>query len=94
MPWKFHWEQVSWSGQVRSWSEECQKPQPPLLLKKYHNTPLICIALYCGAVSAMNSEEEKEMLSVLLPFVSQYASIRIATLLEILVVGVSDASPM
>ena len=27
------------------YSEECQKPQPPLLLKKYRNTPPICIAI-------------------------------------------------
>ena len=26
-------------------SEECQKPQPPLLLKKYCNTPAICTAI-------------------------------------------------
>ena len=26
-------------------SEECQKPQPPLLLKKYRNRPPICIAV-------------------------------------------------
>ena len=31
-----------WSRKV---SEECQKPQPPLLLKKYRNTPPIRIAI-------------------------------------------------
>ena len=59
-------------------SEECQKPQPPLLLKKvsqytsnlYCNTPPICIAV----LPVPQRSEEREILSVLLPFVSQYAS--------------------
>ena len=74
-------------------SEECQKPQPPLLLKKvlqytsnlYRSTPSICIAV----LSVPLCSEEREILSVLLPFVSQHASrlycntppIRIAVLL-------------
>ena len=32
-------------------SEECQTPQPPLLLKKYRNTPPICIAIRLPFVS-------------------------------------------
>ena len=75
-------------------SEECQKPQPPLPLKKvsqytphlYCNTPPICIAV----LSVPLRSEERETWSVLLPFVSQYAShlycntppIRIAVLLR------------
>ena len=59
-------------------SEECQKPQPPLLLKKvsqytshlYCNTPPICTAVLLVPLRS----EEREILSVLLPFVSQYAS--------------------
>ena len=59
-------------------SEECQKPQPPLLLKKvsqytshlYCNTPPICTAVLLVPLRS----EEWEILSVLLPFVSQYAS--------------------
>ena len=74
-------------------SEECQKPQPPLLLKKvsqytshlYCNKPPICIAVLLVPLRS----EERETWSVLLPFVSQYAShlycntppIRIAVLL-------------
>ena len=57
-------------------SEECQKPQPPVLLKKVLQytsnlqcyTPPICIAMLSVPVSS----EQKEILSVLLPFVSQY----------------------
>ena len=59
-------------------SEECQKPQPPLLLKKvsqytsnlYYNTPPICITVLLVPLRS----EERETLSVRLPFVSQYAS--------------------
>ena len=59
-------------------SEECQKPQPPLLLKKvsqytshlYCNTPPICTAVLLVPLRS----EEREILSVLLPFVSQYTS--------------------
>ena len=36
---------------VNSLSEECQKPQLPLLLKKYRNTPPICIAIHLQFVS-------------------------------------------
>ena len=59
-------------------AEECQKPQPPPLLKKvsqytshlYCNTPPICTAVLLVPLRS----EEREILSVLLPFVSQYAS--------------------
>ena len=59
-------------------SEECRKPQPPLLLKKvsqytsnlYCNTPPICIAVLLVPLLS----EEREIPSVRLPFVSQYAS--------------------
>ena len=59
-------------------SEECRKPQPPLLLKKvsqytshlYCNTPPICIAV----LSVPLGFTEREIGSVRLPFVSQYAS--------------------
>ena len=63
---------------ISLYSEECQKPQPPLLLKKvsqyashlYCNTPPICTAVLLVPLRS----EEREILSVLLPFVSQYAS--------------------
>ena len=66
------------NGTFLGFSEECQKPQPPLLLKKvsqytshlYRNTPPICIAVLLVRLGS----KEREMLSVLLPFVSQYAS--------------------
>ena len=59
-------------------SEECQKPQPPLLLKivsqytsyLYCSTPPTCIAVLLAPLDS----KERETLSVLLPFVSQYAS--------------------
>ena len=59
-------------------SEECRKPQPPLLLKKlsqytsylYCSTPPVCIAVILEPLGS----EERELLSVLLPFVSQNAS--------------------
>ena len=56
-----------------------RETQPPLLLKKsiaihtsnlYCNTPPICIAV----LSVPLRSEEREILSVLLPFVSQYAT--------------------
>ena len=52
-------------------SEECQKPQPPLLLKKvsqytsnlYCNTPLFCIAVLLVPLGC----KERDILPVLLP---------------------------
>ena len=43
-------------------SEECQKPQPPLLLKKYCNT------------SSLYLQYASNCIAVLLPYVSRYAS--------------------
>ena len=71
-------EKTTCSFPYRLSSEECQKPQPPLLLKKvsqytshlYCNTPPICTAVLLVPLRS----EEREMLSVLLPFVLQYAS--------------------
>ena len=62
----------------RQISEESQEPEPPLLLKKvsqytsnlYCNTPPICIAVLLVPLRS----EEREILSVLLPFEWQYAS--------------------
>ena len=74
-------------------SEECQKPQPPLLLKNYRNTPPICIAIRLQCVvqcfRCPYALRKGRYCPVLLPFVSQYASllycstppIRIAVLL-------------
>ena len=92
--------------QERKNSEECQKPQPPLLLKKvsqyasnlYCSTPPICIA---GLLMPLRFEE-REILSVLLPFciavrlpfVLQYASnLYLSTFGKIVVVVVTRMFP-
>ena len=58
-------------------SEECRKPQPPLLLKKVSKIRLPFVlqyasTLYCSAFGATELSG-KGNTSVLLPFVSQYA---------------------
>ena len=59
-------------------SEECQKPQSPLLLKKVSQIHLPFVLqhasnFYRSALVPLRSKE-RGILSVLLPFVSQYAS--------------------
>ena len=66
-------------------SEERQKPQPPLLLKKYRNTPPICIAVRLQFVlqhfwcpytlkKGKTVSTPPICIAVRLPFVLQYAS--------------------
>ena len=74
-------EGADWESLLRLFSGECQKPEPPLLLKKvsqytsslYCGTPPICIAMFL--VPLRSAEREiLSVLSVLLPFVSQYTA--------------------